>query len=120
MDQATFWRKLFDFHFNQFITKDVLGIVYALGLVVIAISYLGAVVHAFGAGSTCFTSATGGQVCSGGNPAGGVIVLIFGFIVALLVAIYLRIILEVVAVLFAIHYDIKALSVRSGQLMPPP
>jgi hypothetical protein len=44
--------------------------------------------------------------------------LIFGLLVAFLAAVYLRIILEVVAVLFAIHYDIRALSGRAGQQSP--
>jgi hypothetical protein len=108
MDQSTFWRKLFDFRFDNFVTKDVLGVVYALGLIVIAITYVGSVIGAFGAGSNC-TTGISGQVCSGGDPAGGIIVLIFGLVIAFLAAIYLRIILEVVAVLFAIHYDIRAL-----------
>ena len=121
MDQATFWRKLFDFRFNNFVTKDVLGVVYALGLVVIAISYIGAVIGAFGAGSDCITTIAGqAPVCSGGDPAGGVIVLIFGLVIAFLAAIYLRIILEVVAVLFAIHYDIRALGGRLAGASPLP
>ena len=114
MDKASFWLKLFDFRFNNFVTKDILGVVYALGLIVIAITYIGSVIGAFGAGSSC-TSGITGQVCVGGNPAGGIVVLIFGLVVAFLAAIYLRIILEVVAVLFAIHYDIRSMGGPIGQ-----
>lgn len=46
------------------------------------------------------------------------IVLILGFIVAFLAAVYLRIILEVVAVLFAIHDDVKPLRTGPDPQLP--
>lgn len=76
----------------------------------IAVSYVGTVISAFGSGSGCL--ATPANDCSNSVPTAGLVVLFLGFIVAFLATILLRILLEVIAVLFAIHDDINALRGR--------
>ncbi len=113
MDQSPLFRKLVEVRFDNFVAMDDLGVVYALGLMVVAVTYVGSVIGALGAGSLC-TTGINGSACNGGDPVGGLVVLTFGLVIALLAAMCLKIILDVVAVLFAIHYDIRVLSGQSG------
>lgn len=88
---------MMDFGFNRFITLGVIKILYVLGLVAIVLGWLIAFVGAFaqGAGAVLF-------------------VMIVGSVVAVLYAIFLRVWLELIVVIFRIGENTSKLVQLGG------
>jgi len=105
-----FLRSLLDMSFTSLITRRVISVLYALGMVAIAFLYLIFVVSAFRA------SAFGGVV----------VLLIFGPLLSLAYLIYIRVILEVIIVLFKIYENTSILAegprafAPTSAVPPPP
>jgi len=87
-----FFAALFDFSFRSFVTEKIIPVLYALWLIAVALFALGVVVAGFEAGSG-----------PDGNPALGILALLIGApLILLFGAIYGRVVLEAVIVLFRI------------------
>ena len=89
MDQQGLISSLFDFSFSSFITPRIQKVLYGLFLILSAVCGLGAFVTVFGMGSGFF-----GKV---GGLLGGIIV---GPVVFLLLAMYFRVMMEILIVVF--------------------
>lgn len=96
-----FLNALFDFSFTEFVTGQLIKVLYALSIAVIALIYLGSVIAGFsqGAGTGLF------------------ILLIAGPILALFWAIVVRVVLELNMVLFRIYENTQRIASANGQ--PP-
>lgn len=81
-----FARALFDLRFTKFITTKIVPILFILGCIAIAMSYLTAVVTAF----------------SHHVSTGLLVMLVVGPVMSLIYVVFLRVLLEVVIVLFRI------------------
>ena len=80
-----FLRALFDFSFSQFITTRLIRLLYAIGVVIAALSALGGIIRGFNE-----------------SAGAGVVALIVAPLVFLLVVIIARVWLELVIVVFRI------------------
>ena len=80
-----FLRALFDFSFSQFITTRLIRLLYAIGVVIAALSALGAIIRGFNE-----------------SAGAGVVALIVAPLIFLLVVIVARVWLELVIVVFRI------------------
>ena len=80
-----FLRALFDFSFSQFITTRLIRLLYAIGVVIAALSALGGIIRGFNEGA-----------------GAGVVALIVAPLIFLLVVIIARVWLELVIVVFRI------------------
>lgn len=87
---------LTDFSFHTFLTRRVLGVLYGLGLAVIALVYLGWVIGAFRINGLL----------------GFLVLLIVGPLISLLLLVALRIYLELTAVLFGIYENTLRMSLE--------
>ena len=83
---GTFLASLFDLKFASFITLKLIRLLYLLGMLLGALTALGAIVAAFNV-----------------NSALGVLALVLSPLVFLLVLVYVRVTLELVAILFRIE-----------------
>ena len=92
---------LFDFSFNEFLTAKLVRFLYILSVILIAIAYLATIV-------TAFTQSFGQ----------GLLTLIVGAIVALLTLAYVRVLLELIMVLFRIYENTRIMAGR-GVYNPP-
>lgn len=86
---------LLDFSFTSFVTTKLIKLLYALGMLLGGLSAIGGILGAF--------------ADSFGR---GVVALILGPILFLLYAMYLRVVLEVLAVVFRIAEDVRTLAAR--------
>lgn len=84
-----FFRALFDFGFNHFVTPSIIKVIYILGLIGIALAYLFFVVSGFAA-----------------DTAIGIITLLFGPIVAILYLAFFRMMLEFYVAVIRMSEDI--------------
>lgn len=89
---------LFDLSFTRFITTSFLRVIYALVLLAIAIVWLGAVITGFASGGV----------------AGGLAALVVGSVIAVVYAIFARVGLEVIVIVFRIA-DNTAKLVEQGR-----
>lgn len=93
-EQATgFLAALFDFSFSSFITAKLIRVLYALGLLMAGVSTL----------FVLATSFTQGFMF-------GVVMLILAPLVFLFLAMYMRVMLEVLMVLFRIAEDVRSIA----------
>ena len=81
-----FLASLFDIHFNSFITRKLITVIYVLAMIGIGVFFVAVLV---------------GALNSGGSR--GIAVLIIGPFVALLALVYVRVWLEFVAVIFSLY-----------------
>jgi hypothetical protein len=95
-ESPNFFGALFDFGFNTFATPVVIKVLYILGLVGIALGYVGFVI-------TAFTQSAGY----------GLIVLLLGAVVALFYVIFFRVFLEFYYAVVRMSEDIRAMRNRS-------
>jgi Domain of unknown function (DUF4282) len=97
-----FLASLFDIHFNSFITRKLLTVIYVLAMIGIGLFFLIALVSALD---------------SGGSR--GLLVLIIGPILALLALVYVRVWLEFVAVIFSLYETTRRIEVELGKASDP-
>jgi hypothetical protein len=90
-----FFGALFDFGFNSFATPVVIKVLYILSLVGIGLTYVLAVVSGFAQ-----------------DPVVGLITLVAGAVIALLVLVYIRVLLEVLYATIRIAEDVRHLRDR--------
>jgi Domain of unknown function (DUF4282) len=90
----SFFGGLTDFSFHTFLTRRVLGVLYGLGVAIIALVYLGWVIGAFRTNALL----------------GLLVLLIVGPLVSLVLLVVLRIYLELTAVLFGIYENTLRMS----------
>ena len=93
---------LFDFSFRRFITVDIIKVLYALILVLIALGWLLGVISAFGSGFLA-----------------GLVGLVLVTIAAIIQVIFARVWLEIIVVIFRIGENTSILAERERPLPPP-
>lgn len=98
MEASSFFGSLFDFSFSRFVTTKIIRVLYILSTILIALWTLIIVLAAF-------RSSTG---------AGILTLIIGGPLIFLISLIYVRVILELIMVIFRIHEDVKEINVRGG------
>jgi len=91
-----FWAGLFDFGFTTFVTPKVIKFVYVVMTISIGLIWIGWIIEAFDYSAGL-----------------GILVLVFGPVVALLWLIVYRIMLELAMVIFRIGADIHAINERN-------
>src|SRR5262245_1981738 len=93
-----FSRSLFDYSFRSFITARLIPVLYVLSTIILALNVLALILILFKAA-----------------PAAGIFgLLILGPLVFVIGMIYVRVILELLIVIFRIHEDVRQLNVRGG------
>lgn len=107
-----FFRSLFDLSFTSFITGRVVSFVYVLSLIFVVLYVLGTVGYSSVLFYTFFSAFAESQAA--GIVAGVALFVIFTPILLLVAVVYLRVLLEIVVVLFRISEDTAEL-VRQGQ-----
>ena len=90
MEEKNFFKRLFDFSFSEFITLDIIKIVYIILLIFAGLFTLGAIIAGF-------TS----------HWAAGVLALIFSPVIFGLLAIIYRIWCEIILILFRIEMNTR-------------
>lgn len=93
MNEKGFFEGLFDFSFKEFITLKVLKVLYVIALIAIGIFLIIEIVYFFNQSTSV-----------------GVLFLIFSPLFFILVALLVRVYLEVIAVIFRIEEEIRKLS----------
>jgi|KBSMisStaDraftv2_1062788.scaffolds.fasta_scaffold352983_2 hypothetical protein len=103
MEPKGFFQSLFDYSFSSFITTKLIKVLYILSTIAIAIYTLVLVLVLFKA-----------------SPAAGIFgLLILGPLAFVIGMIYMRVILELLIVVFRIHEDVREINVRGGGTMTP-
>ncbi len=92
---------LFDLSFTRFLTVSVIKVIYILGIVLIALGWLGFVIAGFDIGFGY-----------------GVSAIIFGVIASVLNLLFLRVSLELIVVIFRIGENTSALARNAGASGP--
>jgi hypothetical protein len=106
MEQG-FIKSLFDFSFTSFVTPKLVRVLYVISLVLIVLIYLGLAIAIFSSGSTTFDPNTG-TMQSKGNAGWGLAWLVIGGpILALLYAIFYRVMFELIIVVFRIYETVR-------------
>lgn len=102
MEQG-FFKSLFDFSFSSFVTPKLVRVLYILSLIGIALMYVIIAIAIFGSGSTGFDSETF-ETTSSNNAGWGVAwLLVGGPILALIYAVFARVVYELMIVVFRIY-----------------
>lgn len=108
METKGFFGRLFDMSFSSFITTSIIKVLYVLGLIVIGLTALGFVIAAF----------------ADSAGAGIFVLLIAAPLLSLLWVIYVRVILELIIVLFRImetnKEQVELLRAQAPPTSPPP
>ncbi len=103
MEPKGFFQSLFDYSFSSFITTKLIKVLYILSTIAIAIYTLVLVLVLFKA-----------------SPVAGIFgLVILGPLVFVIGMIYMRVILELLIVIFRIHEDVREINVRGGGTMTP-
>ena len=103
MEPKGFFQSLFDYSFSSFITTKLIKVLYILSTIAIAIYTLVLVLVLFKA-----------------SPVAGIFgLVILGPLVFVIGMIYMRVILELLIVIFRIHEDVREINVRGGGAMTP-
>src|SRR3954469_2709147 len=102
MDAPPTASALFDLSFTRFLTISVIKFIYILGMVGIAIGYLGIIIAGF----------------ANGGFGGGLVAIIVGAILALIYLLMLRVWLELIVVIFRIGESTSAIARSLGASSP--
>ncbi len=102
-EASTFFSSLFDFSFQSFITSRIIRLLYVLSMVGAGLMYLMMIVLGF-------------QISAG---VGVLNLLIVGPIAFLLTIIYVRVILELIMVVFSIAENVRGLARRAPESPEP-
>jgi uncharacterized membrane protein len=98
MQAKGFFSSLFDYSFSSFITSKIIKVLYVLTTIVVALWTLAIILVAFKASSTL----------------GILALVIVGPIFFLITMIYVRVVLELLMVIFRIHEDVDEINQRGG------
>jgi small-conductance mechanosensitive channel len=90
MEEKNFFKKVFDFSFKEFVTLDIIKIIYGILLVLVGISAIACIIGGF---SSSFLAGIGG--------------IVIAVVVAFLGTIGARIWCEIVLILFRIEANTK-------------
>jgi hypothetical protein len=93
MEQKGFFESLFDLSFSSLITTRIIKVIYILGMVVVGIAVIGMIVAGFSE-----------------SVGGGIALLIFSPLIALLYIIFLRVWLELIMVMFKINDNVEIIA----------
>lgn len=96
--EPNFFKALLDFNFEHFVSLKFAKVIYLIGIVLNVLAWLGWTVFFFiiGAAGNAIGSAFGSSGSGGGMIIMGVLTLLFGWIIALLNVIVLRVLIELV------------------------
>jgi len=97
LQPAGFFGALFDFSFSSFITAKLIRVIFGLGLIVVGFGALSMLIAGFSQGFMA-----------------GILALILAPLVFLLFAMYLRVVLEVLIVLFRIAENVALIADRKS------
>lgn len=97
--QDGFFGSLFDFTFSEFITTRLIRVIYVLGLIVVGIGTLAILSEGFDLGFLT-----------------GMLSVVLAALVFLLGAMYLRVVLEIMIVVFRIAENVAKIADRPGPL----
>ncbi len=101
METKGFFASLFDFSFRALVTSKIVPILYVLSTIIVVIWTLVFIIFGF-------------QISVGT----GIVALVLAPFVFAIAMIYVRVVLELIIVLFRIHDDVREINVRGGGGVP--